>query len=1127
MDMDTSPAYPIQDPLQHVPMDLTSSSAPYSHPPSASSSTHSSPHQFHPRPMQTTPGFSPHQQYAHTRHHSRVSSAGSATSLHISTMAAGSHEHELDEQTAHPLRVNGQSSVDMLVENEQGHERGQANGEAETRNGDTDAETDTRDSSPGGSSSSIVDAMADGQGLSRPLTHHERENITHLDRLKFFLATAPSRWSSNPSDPSSSQAVPPGHPSSPHPALNRFLLPSSEFVSCVLWGGLYHITGTDIVRALVFRFEAFGRPVRNMKKFEEGVFSDLRNLKPGVDACLEEPKSPFLDLLFKYQCIRTQKKQKVFYWFSVPHDRLFLDALERDLKREKMGLEPTTVVTGEPALSFTYDPKRSLYEQFSKVQNDGEGELEAAVRVAEEGSEGQSQSESEGEKGKEKERPKKATGPNSPFFSMFSLFEGSPTYKQRRKKVGRHPSSSAVRRYGPGSGNGTMTGEMYVDEYGQAFPLSAPQPFGSMSIPSRVPEPQLDRFGRDITRMSAAEMFNKQAQGDFGGQSNPDLVASQKERQRRAIEAQLVAQGQFGGLSRAPSVQPGPSQFAPGNASANGSMQASLLMQGTSSPAGSPMVVAQQLYQPSPMQHRPNLEARHTLPSSTHTSMSYQQQPALRPDSTAFPHANVSFPNGWPPSAPAARPTAAPAQRSTKAFVCPLYLCGRMFKRMEHLKRHLRTHTLERPYQCQHCSKRFSRSDNLNQHMRTHMRVGSDGAMVLVLPESGSNGVSDAESEEVDELEGDDAAAWEMHGVAGEYINGVGQIGNVQMYEVEVQGPVQEVQGDEEGLVMPTGPVNPAATATAMDTAGEEGHSQGQDAYYTAESMAQMTRDSPEQHGAYGTMSTHSSPGGQWTTILRPESSMSVSSYAAAPSQSQQHVRMGSVYGSSSEYVTSISAPSHKATFDHATLYPQDLELTGPGPIRRHRSATPSVPKFGEAIRRPFSAALSDHGTANVAGQRSFHPYAVSGHYSAESSPMAYSMQLAQNPNGQMAASASRSHSRSSSGSHLQDQMAQMVTYGQQQQGAVQDQAMYIAHNASAIPSFAPTSDTTPMQYAPTDSYELVNTMQTGGTFQQNMSVYESYAMANPQTAQFSGTHHYGAETYPSLASGNPHQVLM
>ncbi|KAJ7446068.1 STE like transcription factor-domain-containing protein, partial [Mycena latifolia] len=63
------------------------------------------------------------------------------------------------------------------------------------------------------------------------------------------------------------------------------------------------------------------------------------------------PQSPFLDLLFKYQCIHTQKKQKVFYWFSVPHDRLFLDALEHDLKCEKMGLESTTQITGEPTLS--------------------------------------------------------------------------------------------------------------------------------------------------------------------------------------------------------------------------------------------------------------------------------------------------------------------------------------------------------------------------------------------------------------------------------------------------------------------------------------------------------------------------------------------------------------------------------------------------------------------------------------------------------------------------------------------------------------------------------------------------------------------------------------------------------
>src|SRR6202040_3125800 len=96
-----------------------------------------------------------------------------------------------------------------------------------------------------------------------------------LDRLKFFLATAPSQWAED-ADPSTSS-------DQQTPALNRFLLPNGDHVSCVFWNGLYHITGTDIVRALVFRFEAFGRPVRNYKKFEEGIFSDLRNLKPGVD----------------------------------------------------------------------------------------------------------------------------------------------------------------------------------------------------------------------------------------------------------------------------------------------------------------------------------------------------------------------------------------------------------------------------------------------------------------------------------------------------------------------------------------------------------------------------------------------------------------------------------------------------------------------------------------------------------------------------------------------------------------------------------------------------------------------------------------------------------------------------
>lgn len=155
-------------------------------------------------------------------------------------------------------------------------------------------------------------------------------------------------------------------------------MPTGEYVSCILWNNLFHITGTDIVRCLAFRFQAFGRPVKNAKKFEEGIFSDLRNLKSGTDASLEEPKSAFLDFLYKNNCIRTQKKQKVFYWYSVPHDRLFLDALERDLKREKMSQEPTTMAVSEPALSFEYDSSQSLFEQLTKAQQTSSSTYNAA-----------------------------------------------------------------------------------------------------------------------------------------------------------------------------------------------------------------------------------------------------------------------------------------------------------------------------------------------------------------------------------------------------------------------------------------------------------------------------------------------------------------------------------------------------------------------------------------------------------------------------------------------------------------------------------------------------------------------------------------------------------------------------
>ncbi|KAF9221785.1 STE-domain-containing protein [Gyrodon lividus] len=689
--------------------------------------------------------------------------------------------------------------------------------------------------------------LASCKDVTRLLTSKEQENLACLDRLKHFLATAPSRWGSVGSSSSAgdsagdaSMAVP--HTSSSHPSMNRFLLPSSEYVTCVLWSGQYHITGTDIVRALVFRFEAFGRPVRNMKKFEEGVFSDLRNLKPGFDATLEEPKSPFLDLLFKYQCIRTQKKQKVFYWYSVPHDRLFLDALERDLKREKICLEPTTVVTGEPALSFTYEPQRSLYEQFSQAQGFCEGEeyseaLCVADEVAVSGKHGTpprnvTHTANHAEPSLQdttlrnaridgtaiNQLPSIVKRPNMPFMP-FSIFEGSPTYKQRRKR----PANKVY--------------------------LSATDPINRSSSDESYHshDDTLDvgvGYGPSDRGMTAADMFIAQARGGQKGG-----VRTRKEAMHRAKDE---------------TVFPG---APPTDFTQNSSRLTPIL---------SLMSVESGTY------------ATYGQAASDQAHVHFRAD-ADDPTLPAFaPEANI-------PSTATGKPVI------SKAFVCPLFSCGRLFKRLEHLKRHLRTHTMERPYKCERCMKRFSRSDNLNQHLRIHARADDNDAS----PGELCAFDADIESESTDE--GDLAL--------------VSSIPNMGLCEVEVAGHVHDIAGGEEGLVaapglMPTPNFNNDALNQTFGNA-----------YYSHDIPGVADTASPSGNLAH--LSSFPSADASDMTWVGPSHSPATSD--SMPSYNGEPI------------MASLSDPARKLDFNSVSLYRPAITPGCVGPVRRHRSMTPSL----------------------------------------------------------------------------------------------------------------------------------------------------------------------------------------
>ncbi|GAA5886024.1 hypothetical protein JCM6882_004237 [Rhodosporidiobolus microsporus] len=68
----------------------------------------------------------------------------------------------------------------------------------------------------------------------------------------------------------------------------------------------------------------------------------------------------------------------------------------------------------------------------------------------------------------------------------------------------------------------------------------------------------------------------------------------------------------------------------------------------------------------------------------------------------------------------------APTKKRKEGRTVTCSYCDMSFKKLEHLQRHERTHTLDRPYACDSCGKTFARQDTLHRHSRLHARKEDD-----------------------------------------------------------------------------------------------------------------------------------------------------------------------------------------------------------------------------------------------------------------------------------------------------------------------------------------------------------------------------------------------------------------
>ena len=679
-----------------------------------------------------------------------------------------------------------------------------------------------------------------------------------------------------------------------------------------------------------------------------------------------------------------------------------------------MGMEPTTHIVGEPAISFTYDPKRSLYEQFSKAHGaqEGEGELETVVRRLDQENPGsasmrassllpeitQDATASEYSVPSQGRRPDASTttgqdagGPGTPFFNMFSLFEGSPNYKQRRKKGPKNGKS------GLGSSGGGGRDSSEEDGLGSSSGVA-----GCGGSTDAI---------YDDGDMSATDLFDAQVR--LGStHSTQEAAKRQAENQRRVQEQHLALlnnrtrmqpNSQQQPLPQQPSSQQ-PLQGVYDQQFPSRSMHPSLL--GSSASTSSAVASSS-----SSLTARPPVEQRQTYPFAAHPQLAYTSHAhsntlpasnglAMAPSVMVLPQTpnTISSALGIAPqrSVSIGSNTAVSNGAKTKVYMCPLYSCQRLFKRMEHMKRHYRTHTMEKPFECEVCQRRFSRADNLAQHVRTHNRdgvpVASSSAPTAVNANVGGVNVGPGDSTNSGAIsDGDEDMDATIFGSAGsQYDDAL-----FNSCEIELENPSvmhieeDDVSGGVSGAadilgvngyynLAPTGTETPQFSHVVMSpenspNIGAVNQLQNEWAATTSGALTTGQSVPYEYSTSHGQLSpafsTASAPSPQGQSLTNPSSAMLMGGANGAYHLQNEYAGEGS-----------HSAPAHKLTFDHTSLHQQALGLQGvPGvarPIRRYRSATPTIAR-GENIRRPNTANTVEPSPLSGAAARAYHPYVV------------------------------------------------------------------------------------------------------------------------------------------------------